>query len=67
LKANSTCRQPDDFAQRRLRFEFHEAFQFFREHFHIENFSAQAEESGTGLALLRRTISHLTTLVGAAD
>src|SRR5471030_2065306 len=26
-------RQPDDFAQRRLRFEFHEAFQFFHERF----------------------------------
>jgi hypothetical protein len=51
-------RQPDDFTKRSS---------FFHEHFHIEYFSAQAEESGGRLAFLRRTISRVTTLVGAAD
>jgi hypothetical protein len=31
LEYQSACDQPDDFEQRRLRFEVHAAFQFFHE------------------------------------
>jgi len=51
----STRRQPDDFAQRPLRFEFHEAFQFF--------YARLAARTAVDKFLVRRILSDMSATI----